>query len=397
MKKYITFIILLFIISLLTAQEEEYLLTDMKIQIECTEAVDSLYNFNFEVAEKQFNWLKQQYPEHPLSYFLLGLSEWWKMQPNSRIEKYDDSFLAYMDTTIAKAERLYDENPKNLEATFFLAGAHGFRARLISDRGNYMRATVDAKRALKYLNENKEELGDEFDPEFQFGHALYNYYREWIPDNKKFLKPIVMFFPGGDKEKGLEQLAKVAKEAFYTRVEASNYLMTIYGAYENKEEEAFEIAEYLNHQFPNNAYFHRNYAKYAYLSGKYIPAEEASRSILERIEAQKSGYEEESGRVASYFIGNIYRRKKDTATAKEYLKKCIAFGDEVGAQEKGYYLLSMQYLAEFAHEEGDKESAMQYYLKIHEYASRDHSAWQEARDYMRGKRKLKRRVRREMD
>ncbi|MCH9029075.1 MAG: tol-pal system protein YbgF, partial [Bacteroidetes bacterium] len=61
--------------------EQKILISDMKIQIETTEAVNNLYNFKFEKAEMQFRWLLQKYDWHPLPYFLLGLSEWWKILP----------------------------------------------------------------------------------------------------------------------------------------------------------------------------------------------------------------------------------------------------------------------------------------------------------------------------
>ena len=59
------FIFLLFISPLLSAQNEEpeMLLNNIQIQIECTEAIDAMYNFDFVTSEKQFHWLKQQYPE----------------------------------------------------------------------------------------------------------------------------------------------------------------------------------------------------------------------------------------------------------------------------------------------------------------------------------------------
>ena len=60
------------------------LINDVRIQIEATEALNDLYNFKFDKAEQQFRWFKQKYAWHPLPYFLLGLSEWWKIMPNTK-------------------------------------------------------------------------------------------------------------------------------------------------------------------------------------------------------------------------------------------------------------------------------------------------------------------------
>ena len=70
----------------------QLLIADMTVQIEATEAMNAMYNFNFEEARIQYNWLMQKYPESPLSYFLLGLSEWWKMLPDSDVQLYDEAW-----------------------------------------------------------------------------------------------------------------------------------------------------------------------------------------------------------------------------------------------------------------------------------------------------------------
>lgn len=366
----------------------------MTIQVECTEAIDSLYNFKFDIAEKQFNWLRQQYPDHPLSYFLLGLSDWWKIMPNDAIEIYDDSFLGYMDTTIKKAKEMYDNDPTNPEATFFLAAANGFKSRLYADRGHYTRATVAAKSSLNYLNENIE-LGEAFSPEFLFGHGLYNYFREWIPENKRFLKAVVMFFPKGDKQLGIDQLEKVSKEAFYTRIEAMNFLMRIYGTYENDREKAFPIAKYLHENFPDNAVFHRYYMKIAFLQNKHLIVEKESKLILHKIKNGEIGYEDESGRLASYFLAQELKYRGDTLNAIENYQNCIKFGRTINLLHKGYCLGSMKQLAEYAEKTNDVEKAIYYYELILENAvdNKSHPAAVNAKKMLKVHKKAKRKNR----
>ena len=98
------------------------LLSDRQIQLECTQGLNDLYNFRFEAAEAEFRDLKTRYGWHPLPYFLMGLSDWWKIMPNTKNTSYDESFLAYMDTTIQVAQRLYDGDPAyKAEAAFFMA------------------------------------------------------------------------------------------------------------------------------------------------------------------------------------------------------------------------------------------------------------------------------------
>ena len=97
------------------------LLSDLGVQIDCSQALDDLYNFKFDKAEQQFRWLKQKYKWHPLPYFLMGLIEWWKIMPDLTNKSYDDRFLAYMDTTILVAENLYKKYPpKNENKKFYM-------------------------------------------------------------------------------------------------------------------------------------------------------------------------------------------------------------------------------------------------------------------------------------
>jgi hypothetical protein len=220
------------------------LITNVAMQMEISQALNDLYNFKFEKAEQQFRWFKQKYKWHPLPYFLLGLSEWWKIMPNTKSTAYDDRFFAYMDSTIMVAENLYKNVPEyKIEAAFFLAASHGFKGRLYSDeeRKSWGKAAVDAKSAMNYMDVCREK--DYLSPELLFGDALYNYFSVWVPENYPSLKPLMWFFRKGDKALGLKQLKEVSYNAFYTRTEAMVWLMRILNSYENDQVRAYQISE----------------------------------------------------------------------------------------------------------------------------------------------------------
>jgi hypothetical protein len=346
----------------------EMLLMDMGVQLECTEAVNDMYNYKFERAEKQFQILKLKYPEHPLPYFLMGLSTWWKMMPNLKVESYDDTFLAYMDTTIMKGEELYDVEKSKAEAAFFLSAAHGFKAEFYGERDSYTKATFAGKNALNYLNEYKDN--NELSPEFMYGVALYNYYEVWIRENYPLLKPILFFFANGDKKLGVKQLEEVSKDAFYTRTEAQYQLIKIYSSSEeNKDNLALPIARYLHNTYPDNAYFHRLHARAAYYTSQNLELEPLCLDILRKIDSGATGYEEVSGRYASYFLGKLYRNS-NPAKSKIYFLKAVGFAEKIEATDQGYYLYSLSNLADMAEKEGNRELAKTYYIKIKKYAPR---------------------------
>ena len=384
-------LILMLVVSVSIAQDRTldqvgkskspYLLLDKGLQFRITENVNALYNFDFETAEHGFKVMQYQYPEHPLPYFLLGLSTWWKIAPDVENDKYDDLFINQMDVVIDKAKEMLDDDPKNKEAAFFLAGAYGFQGRLYSERKSWTRATFAGKNALKYLNlsRGEEELG----PELLLGDALFNYFSVWIPENYPLLKPVVAMFPKGNKALGLKQLEDVAQNAFYARIEAQYFLFRLYASDEKQPYKALAITDYLHSKFPNNPYFHRSNARHLYTVGRITEAKEMSEQILQRIDDKWTGYESNSGRYAAFYIAQYYDRIGDQKEAKKNYLKTLSYGEETESQESGYYLYSLIALGKMANLEKNKPLARSYFNQVKKYAKRKHPAHKEARDYIK--------------
>ncbi len=361
------------------------LLLDMNVQIDATQAVNDMYNFKFVRAERQFRWIKQSYDWHPLPYFLLGLSEWWKIIPNIPDKQYDGKFMAYMDTAIAKADRMFEKDKEDPEAAFFLAAAYAFQSRLHSERHDWGKATVTGKNSLKYLDISKGK--EDFSPELLLGDALYNYYAEWVPENYPILRPVLMFFPNGDKELGIKQLKTVANNAFYTRTEAQYFLMRILSEEGNDPREAFRITEYLHQTFPDNPYFHRYYARQLYSRGKHREAEKESLEILARVDSSMTGYEGTSGRYASFFLGQIYEMRGQLNEAQKYYELAVDYAMQTDADDSGYYHWSLLKLGEIAQTLGDEGRAKDYYKKVKKEAKRKSKAHEAARDNLKALRR----------
>jgi predicted Zn-dependent protease len=356
------------------------LLTDVNVQLECTQALNNLYNFKFPEAEQKFNSLKTNYGWHPLPYFLMGLIEWWKIMPNTKDTSHDKTFLAYMDTTIQVAERLYDDFPAyKVEASFFLAAAYGFKGRLYSDeeRKNWRKAASAGKDALDYMEESKK--AQNLSPELLFGDALYNYFSVWVPENYPSMKPLLWFFPKGDKALGLKQLKEVSYNAFYTRTEAMVWLMRILNSYENQQFEALQISKYLVEEYPDNPFFHRYYARMLYSMGRYSEAEPVCKDILARIDSGMVGYEGTSGRYAAFFLGQIYEARKKLDESKAYYQMCVKFAEEIGATDTGYYLFALIALGEISEKQGNKAEAKKYFKLVKEKADRKDEAFKDAK------------------
>ncbi len=384
----LTVILILFFTSLFAradspADSTFLLLSDLRVQIDATAAINAMYNFDFEESERLYRELRFRYPNHPLSYFLSGLNTWWRIMPNEEDESHDERFLFYMDQTIKIAEPMLKNEDTRIEGAFFLAASYGFKGRLYSNRSSWSKAASAGKSALDNIEISKEE--SYLSPELLFGEALYNFYSVWIPENYGFLKPIMMFFPKGDKELGLKQLKEVSSFAFYTRIEGQVFLMRILSSEYSNYTEALRIASYLHHTYPNNPIFHRYYVRYLYSTHNYVKMEPAAKELLARIDSADLGYEATSGRYAAFFLGQMNEGRNDFDSAKYYYKRAVAFGEENEAYETGYFLYSLLGLGRIADEQGDKSASKGYLKRIKKYADRKNPAHKAARAYLKKK------------
>ena len=360
-----------------------WLLLNPDIQTELDGAVHNLYNFNFDKAERQFRSLKRRYPQHPMPYFLLGLSTWWKIIPsNAHSTQYDRVFFAYLDTAIVKAQRLYDADYQNYEATFFLAAAYGFDARLHAERNDWRKATVSSKRSLTYLQKSRAANG--LSPEFAFGEGLFNYYAVWIADEYPWLRLVLLFFPKGNQAQGLAQLNTAAQQGFYTGTEARYFRMRILASpREHRPAQALVAARALVRDFPDNACFAHSYATQAFTQGDFAACEQISRDILEKLNQGQPGYEATSGRVAAYQLGYLRQtRDYDLVQAADYYRRCLVFSETVQVTT-GYYVFANAALARLAAQQQDVAAACRYYAMVAATAGKHAPQYAEARAYLR--------------
>ncbi len=363
------------------ATADSLLITDMKLQIEITKAINDMYNFKFGEARKQFTGFKSKYKDHPLPYFLLGLNIWWQMMPALEIEKYDEEFLAYMDTSIMKAKKLYDTDRMKVEGSFFMAAAYGFKSRLYSERKKWLKAAGSANKALNCLDECRGK--NDLSPELLFGDGLYNYFSVWIPDNYPQLRPFLIMFTKGDKEKGLAQLREVAHNAFYTRTEAQYWLMRILFTEENDYQGALHESEYLYTTFPDNAYFERYYARLLFQTGRYARAKAISEDLLARVDSGMIGYESTSGRYACFYLARIYESGLDINGAFEYYHRTVKYSEQAKAYESAYYHYSLLGLARIYEKRGDKKEAEKCLKLIKKYSKGNDEVNKLAKDRMK--------------
>ena len=371
--------------SFSSVNKDSLLIADMNVQIEATQALNDMYNFKFDQARRQFYWLMQKYGDHPLPHFLMGLNEWWQIMPNLDVETHDMQFVAYMDSAIVKAKKLYKVDSFKVEGAFFLAASYGFKARLYSERRKWLKAAGNANKALNYLEDcrSKEELS----PELLFGDGLYNYFSVWIPENYPQIRPFLIMFNKGEKDKGLEQLEEVAHNAFYTRTEAQFWLMRILFTEENDYTKALHESQYLHQTYPDNALFHRYYTRLLFHTGRYAKAKILAEDLLHKVDSSYRGYEEISGRYACFYLARIWESNFNQEKALHYYERTVEFAEEVKALESGYYHYALLGMARIYDKRGNRKDAERCLKTVRKNTKRKSDANKRAKAYLKSMKK----------
>ena len=363
------------------------LLMDRGIQIETTKAINNMYNFNFREAELEFKWIMVKYPKHPIGHFLLGLNDWWRIVPDTKVDIYDNEIHANMDKAIDLAVDMYDAyDEKSKEAAFFAAAAYAFKGRLYAERENWIKAAWAGKKALNYLEKSRGDSN--INPELLFGDGLYNFYSKWIQENYKSLRPLLTFFRKGDKNLGIKQLENVSQNAFYTRMEARYFLVQIYSL-DGKNRSALIMSRMMHAIYPNNSFFHRYAARSAFVTNQMTEAEQYANEIMASINTNQYGYGANEGRYATYILGYINQHyKRNIAEAKSNYLACVKFAESNDSEESGYYQSSLLALGDFEKNDQNYQKAEEYYKMVLAAKTKKSSTYAKAKERISELKKL---------
>ncbi|MFH0735256.1 MAG: hypothetical protein V1773_12465 [bacterium] len=281
--------------------------------------INQIYSINFNDAEKTFLIVEKEYPNHPAGKFFDAMIIWWKIMLELDNKYYDDTLYLKLGEVIDFCDELLDKNSNNVDAVFFKGGALGFRGRLLAYRESWFKAAMDGKEALPLVKRTYEL--DHSNVDVQLGFGIYNYYIDIIPQKYPATKALLLFFPKGDKEKGLKQLNHVAASGKYTQIEAKYFLCGIYYQYEHNFDAALSIITELCFSFPNNPAFQKYRGRVLNAQKKYIESEKLYKDILNKCSLNYSGYNKNIKREANYYLGYINFTNKKYTEAIPYLEE----------------------------------------------------------------------------
>jgi len=292
-------------------------LDDVVVQHQTKKGLDYLYDMKFERARQMFELVDEGHPQHPIGPFLLALNTWWEILIDLSDESRDDEFYAAMDEVIRRSDRLLDRDKNNFDAWFFKGAALGFRGRLRSNRGDWFKAAKDGIRAMDYVLGVVQREPDNAD--YAFGKGIYDYYAAAVPDRYPYVKPVMIFFPKGDRNRGIRELERTVRDGRFIQTEAAYFLLQIYYLFEDDYAKSVYYADWLRERHPSNSFFHtlegRVYAKW----GQWPVVREIFGDVLTRYKDRQTGYNAALAEQALYYLARSHMAENSYEMALSFL------------------------------------------------------------------------------
>jgi tetratricopeptide (TPR) repeat protein len=354
---------LLFIILLIISGSTFEKLKANELDSLTRKGIKQIYSIDFTGAENTFRKIIADYPEHPSGRFFLAMIDWWKILLDLDVESYDDIFFQKIEDVIYQCDQILKREPQNVDALFFKGGAIGFRGRLRAVRESWLKAADDGREALPIVQRASRIDPDNKDVELGFG--IYNYYAAVIPDRYPLIKPLMLFFPKGDKAKGISQLRNTAFNGKYANYEARYFLMSLYFQFENDAYAAEEFARLLHEDFPDNPVFERWRGRIAVRRGEMVFADSIFRNVYNKCKLNYPGYNEKGEREAVYYLGYNFKDNRQIDSAKFYFHRCEELSLSMDKKEQsGFLVNAVLYLGMLYDESGDRGKAVDYYNRV---------------------------------
>ena len=322
--------------------------------------VNQIYGIEFDQAEKTFDVVVNEYPTHPSGKFFKAMITWWRILLDLDNESLDEKFFNQLEECINMCDEILDKNDKNVDAMFFKGGSLGFRGQLRAIRESWFKAALDGKEGLSLVFKSYE-----VNPKnvyVQLGFGIYHYYAEVIPQKYPAVKPFMIFFPKGDKNRGIKELENVAWNGRYTRIESRSFLQKLSFQFEENMDESRKWGKILLNDFPNNPYFQRYYGLTFVKENNYSEAVKTFRDIYFKAKRGMPGYNKRFEREATYYLGMDFKLKEKIDSATVYFEKSEKLSRELDKEnESGFLINTVFYLGMLYDQMGKRDKAIKYY------------------------------------
>lgn len=246
----------------------------------------------YQSALNSYHHLRQEFPNHPLSYLIAAEAHWnlifcetghitsaeiWNVASVKK-STYDKEFQQDTERALEVARALRSEEGSEALGNFYVGLAHGVQARLYTLRAEALKSGGEGKQMRSSLLDAINE-DPELAPDASVGLGAYNYYADVLSPLIKFFR-FFMMIPGGDRQKGMEQLEAASQGAMLLSPEARYELARILGLREGRHADALALFAGLSEHYPTNAFYPLSAAFEAEQAGKKQAAKDFAELAL---------------------------------------------------------------------------------------------------------------------
>lgn len=290
-------------------------------------SITNAYRENFKEAAGAARKMIKHDPSRPAGYFFYAAVLNSQME-YLQSEEFEEEFYRYCDEAIDRGERMLEEDPNDLWARFFAAGANGCKGTYESRKGLWITAFKHGWRGVSGLKVAQEKAPELMDA--SYGVGVYDYWRSaktkllwWLPGVKD------------GRDSAVVMLRRARKEGTYTREAAALSLVDILCDYERYSEALEVVDEYLA-EYPSSLLAH--WGKVRALVGleKYGMAEKSCTYIRHRIETERFESNHNLA-MCQYYLCKIYfgQQKYDECIRMQKELASLPLSDKIRKRLEG--------------------------------------------------------------
>jgi hypothetical protein len=275
--KAVKFILFVWMGLSLSWNSSEQILQDTQAFEKIRKGVICIYNCEFDEAQTISQYLDKQYPNNSISYLFKGMMAYWQFFPIVPGTKEEKLFEDYLHKAVDMAETRLKVNQSDAENLLSGLGSVGLLLLYYADNGESGKVISLAPKTYQWVMKSFNFTKTYKD--FYFITGLYNYYREAYAEAHPIYKPVMIFFPHGNKKMGLKQLKIASDSAIFLMAESNNFLSGIYQSFEKDPSQALFYSRRLKEAFVRNTQFKTGYIRDLLVIKKYGEAESLLNSI----------------------------------------------------------------------------------------------------------------------
>lgn len=325
--------------------------------------IDFVYDLSFDSARIEFRQVVKLKPDHPAGPFFLATVEWWNILIDIDNTSRDGRFQSLLDNVIDLCDQRLENDEHDVAALFFKGGALGFQGRLHGNREDWIKAADAARQAMPIVQKAYKLSPENYD--ILLGIGIYNYYADVVPEKFPMVKPLMIFFPKGDKQKGINQLRTASEKAAYANIEATYFLLQLMQNFEGQHGKALELALKLSNRFPHNPMFQRYVGRcYASLS-QWDNMQKTFLDVHRRVDEHRLGYTVSVDREAEYYISLFEFNRGNYDSALTHLYRCDKLSRGVDKEEQsGFWVLTLLRIGMIYDLQSKRAAAIEQYNKV---------------------------------